>query len=351
MRARRSQGKSQNHYPKARGFGFSVVISYFDLCVVSLVFAFCLFSDNAWAWNNVGHRAVAELAWRQMKPEQRRAATELLKQHPHYKEMLAADVPRGVDKDEWVFLTAAVWPDWVRPAKADQPARPHSITKYNLYPHALGHPFLRSGDTNQALIENFFVAKPDAEMVLSNCIVVLRDKSANEHDRAVALCWVMHLMGDLHQPLHAASLVTKEKPGGDGLGGDYIVLDPRAKSNERRTNLHSFWDQLPGVKGGYNPIAGLADELEKLKATFSPEYREDKTIPAWVQESFRAAVSFAYAEDRVRYAHLDAVKKGKIPDSEIPALSLQYITEARDIAHLRLALAGQRLADELKKVW
>jgi hypothetical protein len=308
-------------------------------------------TTSARAWNNVGHRTVAELAWRRMSAEQRSAASELLRHHPHYNEMLAVDIPKGVNSDEWVFLSAAVWPDWVRPAKKGQPERPHSVTKYNLYPHALGHPFLRRGDTNQALVEHFFVAKPDAEMILSNSLATLRDKHASKHDRAVALCWTMHLMGDLHQPLHAASLVTRERPNGDGLGGNYIVLDPRAKNGERRTNLHSFWDQLPGVVGGYNPIAELADELTKLDATSFPEYRDAKTIPAWVQESFRAAVTFAYAEDHVRYAHSDDLKEGNISETAIPILSIEYVTESRNIAQRRLALAGQRLSDELRRIW
>src|SRR6185295_18912747 len=237
-------------------------------------------------------------------------ATELLKQHPHHKEMLAADLPKGISKDEWAFLNAAVWPDWVRDTWKGQPEKPPSASKYNLYPHALGHPFLRPGDTNQVLIENFFVAKPDAEMVLSNSLVTLGDKSASGHDRAVALCWVMHLMGDLHQPLHAASLVTKEKPGGDGLGGNYIVLNPHAKNGGRRITLHVFWDALPGNGDGYRPIKELADELKTQKVKSFPEYRDHTTIPAWVQESFRAAVNFAYAENRVRYAHVDDLKKG-----------------------------------------
>src|SRR5262245_20774875 len=96
------------------------------------------------AWNNVGHRTVAELVWRQLDKEERRAVSDLLKQHPHYKEILTADVPSGVDKNEWAFLTAAVWPDMVRPAKHGHPQKPTSITKYDLYPHAIGFPFMLS---------------------------------------------------------------------------------------------------------------------------------------------------------------------------------------------------------------
>ena len=330
------------------GSAFSQTRLAFKVWMSLLIFVPCL---PVGAWNHVGHRTVAELAWRQISAKQRQGATELLKHHPHYQEMLARDIPKGVNKDEWVFLSGAVWPDWVRPAKAGQPKRPDSITKYDVYPHALGHPFLRAGDTNQSLVEHFFVAKPDAEMVLSNCLVTLRDGSLSDHDRAVSLCWVMHLMGDLHQPLHAANRVTPEKPRGEGLGGDQIVMDPRAGKGERRTNLHVFWDSLPGARNGYDPITKLADQLTILNPTSLADYREHTTIPAWVHESFLAAVNFAYEADHVRCAAAEDLKSGRISESEIPTLSSQYIAGAREIANDRLALAGRRLADELKKIW
>lgn len=306
------------------------------------------------AWNNVGHRTIAELAWRQMTADERKGASDLLKQHPHYKELLARDFPKGVDHDEWVFLNAAVWPDWVRPAKSGQDKKPESITQYDVYPHGIGYPFLRSGETNQALLNDFFIAKPNAEMVLANSLATLRDEKASAHDRAVSLCWVLHLMGDLHQPLHTANQVTKEKPRGEGLGGSHIVLDPRNRSHDKRTNLHSFWDQLPGVTLGYETISKLADQLMNdpaLKPTSLEEYREDKTIASWVQEGYRASVDFAYSEKHVQYVYEDDLRSKKIPASEIPILSTGYIEQAQKVAHKRLVLAGQRLADELKQVW
>ncbi len=304
---------------------------------------------SASAWNSVGHRTVAELAWRKLDKNERRAVSDLLKQHPHYKQLLAANVPEGVDTDEWVFLTAAVWPDLVRPAKPGQPHKPDSITKYDLYPHAVGYPFLKHGETNRALLENFFIAQPDAEMVLSNSIATLKNRKASAHDRAVSLCWALHLFGDLHQPLHAANIVTKERPRGDRLGGNHIAIDPRSG---KQINFHSLWDQLPGVNPSYKTVASLADELRadaNLKPSAMPEYRK-KTIAAWVQESFRDAVNVAYSKD-VQYVHADDLESGKIAASEVPALKAEYIDDAQKIARRRLVLAGERLKDELKRAF
>lgn len=306
---------------------------------------------SARAWNNVGHRTIAELTWRQLDKNERRAISDLLKEHPHYKEYLIADVPEGVDKDEWAFLKAAIWPDWVRPARHGKLAQPNRITKYDVYPHALGLPFLKPGDTNVALLKNFFIAKPDAAMVLSNSMSTLRNPNISAQDRAVSLCWTLHLMGDLHQPLHCASMVSEERKGWDGLGGYYEVIDPRGKKPER-TNLHVFWDQLQGTEATYAKFAALADKISsdpKLKPAAMKEYRDDKTVMSWVREGWQIAVNFAYATNRVQYAHSDDLKSGKISESAIPVLKADYIRDAKKIADRRIALAGQRLADELKR--
>src|SRR4051794_23019276 len=76
------------------------------------------FTINLHAWNGTGHMTVAELAWRKMSGSERKAVSELLRQHPHYAELLNTNVPARVDRDEWVFLRAATWPDMIRPGRA-----------------------------------------------------------------------------------------------------------------------------------------------------------------------------------------------------------------------------------------
>lgn len=306
-----------------------------------------MFTHCAEAWNGVGHRIVAEMVWRGLTKAERREASELLKQHPHYKVILTAEVPRGVDKDEWAFLTAAVWPDMVRHKRA---GGNEDISKYDLYPHAIGYPFMRPADTNHALIENFFIKRPDAEMVLSNSFATLQNRDASPHDRAVSLCWALHLCGDLHQPLHGANLVTEKRPNGDELGGHHMVLDAHGKM----VNMHSFWDSLPGVDGSYGYIATQAKQIaadRKLRNATQKEFEQDKTIASWVQESFRLAVNFAYSGGNLPFAHESDVKDGKVSHDQIPKLTPAYISEAHEIARRRLLLASERELVVLKQVW
>ena len=78
----------------------------------------------AFAWNNTGHETVAELAWRNLNSSRRKGMSALLKQHPHYALLLATNVPKNVDTNEWVFLRAPTWPDLVPPAMPGKPMPP-----------------------------------------------------------------------------------------------------------------------------------------------------------------------------------------------------------------------------------
>jgi hypothetical protein len=316
-------------------------------CAV-LLLTFLAFSTQA--WNAAGHRTVAELVWRQMRPAEREAASALLRQHPHYHRLLAVDVPARLNTNEWVFLNAAVWPDWVRPARPGQPPKPESVTKYNTYPHGIELPFVRSSDVGKVSLEKFPVAKPIIQTALSNSIATLKNRNASAHDRAVSLCWALHLCGDLHQPLHVATLVTPDKPGGHAAGGDLVVRDRHGK----QIDLHALWDQLPGVDFSYKAVAALADQLAsapELQPIGLNEYQEHRPIPAWAQESFLLAVNSAYAENRIQFVDAADVRCGKVPASAIPTLNDDYLRDARQIARRRLALAAWRLRDELKYAW
>ena len=66
------------------------------------------------AWNSIGHMAIAKLAYDQLDDGTKLRVYELLKKHPHYETFLAAGRPAGVEEPEWVFMRAAIWPDWVR---------------------------------------------------------------------------------------------------------------------------------------------------------------------------------------------------------------------------------------------
>src|SRR6476646_10793442 len=83
----------------------------------ALILATTILAAPAYAWNNVGHKVVAEIAWRQLTPEQRQTIVDTLRHHPRFDTDFAGKMDDGTvngDKsvqDHWVFLQAATWPD------------------------------------------------------------------------------------------------------------------------------------------------------------------------------------------------------------------------------------------------
>lgn len=154
-----------------------------------------------------------------------------------------------------------------------------------------------------------------------NCIIgaiawykrTLVNKEAPLNIRRIAFRFVVHLIGDIHQPLHAAY--------GDDRGGNSI--DIRFHSTE--TNLHSLWD----IAFLETELSSSADIAKKINQSISFKERQswqDGNPVAWAEESFALARSHAY----------------KVP--ETGEIDDEYTKTALSIIYRRLAQAGIRLA-------
>ena len=303
------------------------------------------FASQSFAWNHTGHMISAELAWRNLSASKRKAISQLLEQHPHYSLLLATNVPPNVDTNEWAFLNAAVWPDMVRPGR-DKPA---AITKYHHSPwHYINLPYVAPSAADHISATNFSIPPTNILSALSNALATLADRKAPPADRAVSLCWVTHLVGDLHQPLHAATFLSDTFPQGD-QGGNLIAI---ADASQVPLNLHSFWDQLFGTGDTHECVASISDQIADARQ-YNPrnltEYKNDKTIDSWAHESFETAAVFAYDEGHLKFAEWRAFSSGKVTAAEVPRLKSTYIINANEVARRRVSLAGRRLADLLRK--
>ncbi len=301
------------------------------------------------AWNNTGHKVVAELAWRNMSAGSRKTASELLKHHPHYALLLATNVPAGVDTNEWAFLNAAVWPDMVRPARSGDAEKPETITKYHRSPwHYINIPYVLPSDADQIKASSFTIPATNILWALSNALAEVADAKLSPAERAVSLCWVEHLVGDLHQPLHAATMLSKAYPRGDMGGNSLAVVD----ASQKPLNLHSFWDGILGEADSYEAITVLTDSIanaSQYQPRVLPEYERDTTVGSWADESFQAAAAFAYDEGHLKFGDWRDVQAGKVPAADVPRLRSTYIINADGLSRRRISLAGRRLADTLKK--
>lgn len=296
---------------------------------------------EAWAWNSTGHLAVALLAWRKLSRAERAEAARILRAHPHYNRYLSLDRPREVPEDEWIFLRAATWPDWVRGGRGHDD---HDVREYH---HAAWHyinlPYVPPAEAR-------FVGDageprgPDVVTALEQSAAIVAAGDSSPADRAVRLCWVLHLVGDIHQPLHCAALVGRRfpPPGGDE-GGNLLAIRPH-KHPER---LHAYWDRLLGTSTHYRALDKLArriDAAEGADRELDDQLRDHATIESWAEESLHAAVEYAYLDGRLPLVDYRLVERHQVPDSDVPILPAGYSAAARDLARRQAALAGDRLA-------
>jgi hypothetical protein len=288
--------------------------------------AAALFSPAAYAWNDTGHKVVARIAWDHLKPTTREAAIALLKAGPDESDLpdLFPNDSRPLPfRQREFFLLASTWPDIVRDSQF--PERRKKFHRRDW--HFINFFFEQQGRKA--------VDRPDLKPAAENVVERLQsfqsstaDASRPESQRAIELAWILHLVGDIHQPLHCSARVTPSEPQGD-QGGNLFLL------NGGRT-LHGFWDDilsttLPKQNGEtedayINRIAAIIIQRHP-RATM-----EDRLLPGQFEEWARAG--FATAKEVV---YPRSLKRGQAP-------SQQYRKKAFETAEPAIALAGYRLA-------
>ena len=285
---------------------------------VKIVRAFALallLASPAHAWNALGHKVIADIAWQQLDEPTRAEIVKTLRRHPRFDDDFAKQGDIGDDR--WIFQQAAVWPDIARGSKLDMPTW-----------HYVNHPLFVGGKRpvsfNLATVPK---AKADTWNV-GQAIVYCRKVIASDaipSQKALAYSWLFHLVGDLHQPMHSTALVCERFPEGD-RGGNSIPL-------VQGDNLHALWDNLLGRQHRPNDVKR---EIAELKA--KPElWKVDTTgdVESWIQESHELA-KFAYCPEIV-----EAVPQaGELAKIQLP---VTYLKEAGEQAQRRIVAGGLRL--------
>ncbi len=330
-----------------------------------------LWPGPARAWHESGHRIVARIAWDELTPAQQVLVSGLLIRHPRFAEDFVARMPAAIKglaetdtkRRQWVFMHAAIWPDLIKEevknlgkqlAAAGAPERMALERRFadaRQYDNTSWH-----FDNKPIFVDPYAMpAQPAADPrtvgVQQALPAVLRefaDPGLSEGRRAVALAWLIHLLGDSHQPLHAAAIFSAiHLPQGD-LGGNRLgVTTPASRTTP--TNLHMLWDGLfgsdettePAQKKSIvtaHPRRTLQSELA-VPAGTTLEWRIDR----WLDESYRAADAVVYAAS-IRAALLTPLPAGVTTPPPV-ALDSGYMQTARTTAMRRVALAGYRLAD------
>lgn len=288
------------------------------------------------AWNIPGHMVSGALAYRELKAKDPKALSKviaLLKKHPQYEQLFAPKLNNEnlspEEKDLYLFMLAARWPDDIKSTSYEP--------KHNNW-HYINYPFVNSSET--ALT----IPKGDSVNIVSAYkynLELLKSKASDE-DKAIALCWVFHLVGDIHQPLHATALFSPELPEGD-QGGNLLYV--RAGEEGKAFTLHSFWDWLITGTQNFREADNRAVLLKNQQEFGRKNLKElkSKKFEKWAEkESFLLAKTYAYMDEGLQTS---------TNREQALLLSQQYIDAAKQVAEKRIVLAGYRIADILCKVY
>ncbi|HVA50998.1 MAG TPA: S1/P1 nuclease [Pirellulales bacterium] len=316
--------------------------------IALLLFMVCACAAPASGWNSTGHMAVALLAWKRLDPAQRQAAHRLLAAHPHYARYLTQQRPDDVPIDEWAFLRAATWPDWVRES------REHHERDLAAYHHANWHyinlPFVAPEQAREFAAADLRPEAPNVITALNEAWESLNSGEGGPQEQAIHFCWVLHLVGDIHQPLHCASLVSRRFPPPKGdEGGNLVAINP----HKRAEPLHTFWDHLLGTNTHARALEELAKRIEagaESDRDLAARFRSHETVQSWADESYQAAVEFAYLNGRLPIVDYRLVERKEVDVHEVPVLPAGYAATARDVAHRQAALGGRRLAAVVQQI-
>jgi hypothetical protein len=301
--------------------------------------AFGLAVAPALAWNDRGHMLVAMVAYQELKPEARARVNEILKHHPQYDLLKEGEPTPGPEQDLWVFMRAATWPDLVRSNRNPL----HDAENHPGW-HFVDFPYSPDGTEGPAPVEKWNGTHDPANLLQAADDVMnqLQAKSTADDRRAIALCWTEHLIGDIHQPLHATSMFSAQFPNGDKGGNSFAV-----RRGETPTSLHAYWDDVLGrgitIATLKTQVEGWMENPNLSRAKLDGD-KPEVNVPAWAHESRDIAEHQVYLDGKLKGVHHSG--RGDYPAST-PPLPSDYERSAKELAVKRVLLAGYRLADEL----
>jgi hypothetical protein len=277
---------------------------------------------NCFAWSSAGHQTIAAIAYANLSPALQARVGESLKAHPDYSKWEQSYKPGTVSLPLYVFMRASVWPDEIR-------------RKHNSYDHPhwhyVDHPLRPPGFP----LELAPTSKDDVLYGIAQSGKIVGDPKSSAEERAVYLSYLIHLIGDVHQPLHCVSLFDAHFPSGDKGGNSYWI-----KPATRAIKLHSFWDGLLGTSGSPQTHVNYAARIGSAYPRKSQIELAKPTPKDWSLEGRTLALDKAYLRCSI---------EGGMSEVNPVILPPSYTTTAKTVAEKQAALAGYRLAGEIAR--
>ena len=305
--------------------------------------------QGAFAWDSVSHRVSAAIASNYLSDNSKTELLRILQQHPRYQQDFADQMPASIARGSedvrftWLLGQAAFWPDITRGLPDTERERYNRANWHYIDGAWLRDRAQVQGNTYIGVAPFDDITGKNARDIRSEAnadnvmtaldynTTLLANSQALLPQRAVALCWVLHLVGDIHQPLHTGSLYSTNRFTTGDRGGNGIKTDER--------NLHARWDRALSSEGVIQNAEAILRQHSKTLERMGQQDYKDWSL--WMQESRALLLNTIYTEEMKSAIarsddSLDELRKFDLSDD--------YVESMKYHARLRLALAGRRLA-------
>ena len=313
--------------------GVEVAMKRMALCGLTLfTLAGLASAPAAHAWGCKGHQTVALIAEKQLTPEAKQMVQALLTGNPIDPALkrYCGDAVRDAMGD------ASTWADDIR----------------NQAKNGTWHYIDIPRGAKRAPFSAFCGKDGCVTKAIQDELAILKNKNADAAKRAEALRYIIHFVGDLHQPLHAT---TNDDEGGNCVPVNYFRRKALQHDQGYSPNLHGLWDTAIPERDMEG--ADAAEYAETLGEIFASQIEEWKKagihVEDWAWESHEAGERTVYGKLKPRIAiELPVEVQSCTDDNNIgDRLLRQHITagaayqeKAAQVVEERIAKAGVRLA-------
>jgi len=290
------------------------------------------------AWSEGGHMISGAIAYKRIQathPQLLPAMIKMLKANSYYEKFWKKEISdlelKGEDEEMYLFMKAGTWAD---DARRDKTVYSKGFNSIQNQWHYINYPLSFDNTKGEE-------AKPvNVLTALEKQLFEVKKKSPTS-SAGEAFAWVVHLVGDMHQPLHTTALFSKKYPKGDKGGNLYYV---RIQPETKAISLHTYWDGLMGKNVNVRRTMERANSLLSKAEYMEPaleELRMNTKPEDWAKKE-----SFAYARTHV---YRNGMLNGTLPQykDEAPLVPEDYISKSQPFAERRVVLAGYRIAQLL----
>lgn len=299
---------------------------------------------RAWPWGCEGHHAVAIIAERHMNAHALEMANKLLQSEPIDPALTRYCSTRGLD----LMVDSSTWADDLRSSRPESSAW-----------HYIDIP---RDAPRRAVAESCPASTGCVTSAVERQIGLLRSSGTDARSRADALRFLIHFVGDLHQPLHC---VTNNDMGGNCVPVDFFGRAPMERNQQFESytpNLHSIWDFaiIQRMKGMETEEQWAVSLDQQYSSQVSGWEKEGINVENWAWESHELADSVVYPELPVAIpAEKPAPIKSCADDNHVSTrmlklrehVSQQYVNAVAPTINQQIAKAGVRLAMVLNQIW